>query len=98
MQLNKIFLTALLLLQTVYCWWCFFEAKELPYDDNYGILLHAIFISLVALIVIRIISVKWFGELRLNSPISWIWLAIGSPLTFILMFFFYSNLFGSLAT
>jgi hypothetical protein len=98
MQLKKIIITAFLSVQTVYCWWCFFEAKRLPYDENYGILLHAVLISFAAWIVIRIFKAKWFGQFGLYKPVSWTWLIIGSPLTFILMFFFYSNLFGSLAT
>ena len=98
MQLQKIIITILLLVQTVYCWWCFFEAKKLPYDENYGILLQAVFISLTAWVVIRVCRVQWFGQFKGDRIVLWVWFIIGSPLTFILMFFFYSNLFGSLTT
>ena len=98
MQLKKIFITILLLVQTVYCWWCFFEAKKLPYDENYGILIHAIFISVTVWVGIRILRAKWFGHFTLHRYVIWIWLIIGSPLIFLPMFFFYSKLFGFLAT
>lgn len=97
MNVRNFFTAFLLFVQTAYCWWCFLKAKELEYDDNYGILLHAIFISAITWIIIRIVKAKWFGGLTINSRIFWTWLLIGSPLTFILLFFCYSNIFGSLA-
>ena len=98
MQLKKIVITVLLLAQTVYCWWCFFEARNLPYDENYGILLQAIVISITAWVLIRLFRAKWFGQFTIDRYVSWTWLIIGSPLTFISMLLFYSKLFGSLAT
>jgi len=98
MQLKKIIILVLLLVQTLYCWWCFLEAEKLPYDENYGILLESIFFSFAAWVLIRMFKARWFGQFKLDKLVFWIWLIIGSPVTFILMFFFYSNLFGSLAT
>jgi hypothetical protein len=98
MKTKESIIAILLLVQTVYCWWCFFEAKVLPYDDNYGILIHSIIISMAAWVILRIFIAKWFGQFQLNKKVFWSWVAVGSPLTFILGFFFYSDLFGSLAT
>ena len=98
MSIRMIFVYFLLALQAVYCWWCFVKAKELPYDENYGILIQAILISAITWVILRIIKAKWFGELTINSRIFWTWFLIVSPLTFVLLFFFYSNTFGSLAT
>ena len=98
MNVRNYFNAFLLFVQTAYCWWCFLKAEELEYDDNYGILLHAIFISAITWIIIRIVKAKWLGGLTINSRIFWTWFLIGSPLTFIIMFFLYPNIFGSLAT
>ena len=96
--LKKVIVTAFLVVQTLYCWWCFFESKELPYDENYGLLLQAICLSLAAWLGIRLFRAKWFGQFKLDNHVFAIWLVIGSPLIFILTFFFYSSVFGSLNT
>jgi hypothetical protein len=98
MNIRIFFIVFLLFVQTAYCWWCFLKAKELTYDENYGILIQAILISAITWAILRIIKAKWFGELTISSGIFWTWFLIGSPLTFILLFFFYPNIFGSLAT
>src|SRR5688572_15061774 len=97
MRLRNFIIPVCLLVQTVYCWWCFYKAKELPYDDNYGILIHAIFISMVGWVMLRMFKARWFGEFHITPSIFWTWLCIGSPVTFKLGFFFYRNLFGSFA-
>ena len=96
MTYRNLILPLLLLLQTIYCWWCFYFAKDLPYDENYGMLIHSVIVSMIAWVVLRMIKAKWFGELKIQPIFFWVWIAIGSPLIFILCFFYYSDLFGSL--
>lgn len=98
MNIRVFIIVILLFIQTGYCWWCFLKAEELPYDENYGILIQAILISAITWLILRIIKAKWFGELTTSSGIFWTWFLIGSPLTFITFFFIYPTIFGSLAT
>jgi hypothetical protein len=97
MNVRNFFIAFLLFLQTAYCWWCFLKAKELAYDENYGILLQAILISALTWVILRIIKAKWLGEITIKPPIFWSWIFVGSPFTFIPLFFFYQNIFDSLA-
>ena|SRR5690349_12918656 len=98
MTLRTFIIPILLITQTLYCWWCFFEAKHLPYDENYGILIQAVLVSIAAWVVIRMVKARWFGQqLQVSAAVFWSWLMAGSPLTFILGLVFYRNLFGSLA-
>jgi len=95
--LRKFTIPVILLIQTFYCWWCFFEAKELPYDENYGILIQAILISMTVWVILRMIRAlkkEWY---QFPHYMFWVWLVIGSPITFILGLFFYHKLFGHLA-
>jgi hypothetical protein len=97
MNPRKFTLQILLIAQTLYCWWCFFEAKVLPYDENYAILIQAVLISIAAWVIIRIIKAKWFGQIQISSMLFWSWFVVGSPLTFMLALIFYNELFGALA-
>jgi hypothetical protein len=96
-KVRNIAIPVCLLIQTIYCWWCFYKAKELPYDDNYGTIIHAIFISMAGWVVLRMFKARWFGEFNIRPVIFWTWILIGSPVTFIIAFIFYRNIFGSLA-
>jgi hypothetical protein len=98
MRLFTLPVPAVLLLQTIYCWRCFVCARFLPYDDNYGLLLQAVFISMTAWVFLRMVQAKWLGPLSLDRRVFWAWLVVGSPLTFILALFNYRHLFGALAT
>jgi hypothetical protein len=98
MKIRNVAIPICLLVQTMYCWWCFYKAKGLPYDDNYGILLHAIFISMLAWVIVRMFRAKWFGQFHIRPTIFWTWILIGSPVPFLLAFFFYSDIFGTLMT
>ena len=97
MTLRNFIILILLITQTLYCWWCFFEAKHLPYDENYGMHIQAVLVSIAALGIIRIVKAKWFGQLQVSTAVFWSWLVLGSPLTFIFGLVFYGDLFGFLA-
>jgi hypothetical protein len=98
MTYRNLIVLFLLLLQTIYCWCCFYAAKDLPYDENYGMLIHALIVSLVAWVALRVIKARWFGPVRVWPVIFWVWVVVGSPLIFLLFFFYYSDFFGSLQT
>jgi hypothetical protein len=97
MKPRKFIIPFLLLIQTVYCWWCFFEAKNLPYDENYGILIQAILISMAVWVALRMIRAWKRDWYHLQRFIFWTWLIVGSPLAYILGLIFYKDLFGHLA-
>lgn len=97
MTLERFVIPILFLTQTFYCWWCFFKAKELPYDANYGIIIQAVIISLCAWVLLRVVKAKWQAQLHVSPTLLWIWFVLGSPLTFILGFIFYGEFFGSLS-
>ena len=69
----------------------------MPYDENYGILIQAVFISMGAWVIIRTFKARWFGDFELSRVVFWSWIFIGSPATFIIGIIFYGKLFGSLA-
>jgi hypothetical protein len=98
MRLVTLPVPVLLSLQTIYCRRCFVCARFLPYDDNYGLLLQAVFISMAAWVFLRMVQSKWLGPLSLDRRLFWTWLVAGSPLTFILALFNYGHLFGALGT
>jgi hypothetical protein len=98
LDLKKLFLRLILSAQTTYCWWCFFETQSLPYDDNYTMLLSAIFISAITWITIGVLW-KWKRDwLDIAPKKLLLWAVVGSPFAYILAFIFYSDLFGPLAT
>ncbi len=88
----------LFLLQTAYCWYCYAKACSLSYDDNYGLILQAIIISLVFVGLLKALYVwrrGWLGDKK------WwviIWILIGSPFPLTLGLLVYSELFGHLST
>jgi len=96
-SIKRFSISILLSIQTIYCWWCFFKAKELPYDENYGIIIQAVIISIATWIFIKIMRIKWIANIIINNSIYWSWILLGSPLTFIILIIFYKDLFGSLA-
>lgn len=96
--LRMFIIPILLLIQTAYCWLCFFLARNLPYDENYGVLIQAILISLGVWVGLRMIKAWKRNWYMLPKPLFWIWIVIGSPLTFVLALIYYHELFGGLAT
>lgn len=49
----------------------------------------------VVLRMIRAWKRDWY---LIPRPFFWTWIVVGSPVVFVLAFFFYSDLFGNLAT
>jgi hypothetical protein len=95
---NRFIIPIVLTAQTIYCWWCFYEAKSLAYDDNYGILILAVVLSIITWVIVRMVKTWGKKWIELDTKMLFVWYFIGSPIPFILAFFFYSSLFGSLST
>ncbi|HVD98188.1 MAG TPA: hypothetical protein VNB90_08270 [Cytophagaceae bacterium] len=95
MNLKVYLLPILLFLQTIYCWSCFYAARFLPYDENYGMILHSFIISLMALIIVLLLWMRKNEWIMSAQRIVLAWVVLGSPLTFLLAFTFYRDLFGT---
>ena len=92
---HTIILALLMAIQTIYCWYCFYQARFLEYDYNYGLLIHGFFISLVALVTLLIV---WFRNrqiLKKSIALVIAWLVFGSPITFVICSLFYEAIFGA---
>src|SRR5690349_18040837 len=96
---RKIILLIILLIQTLYVWYCMYNAQYLPYDDNYGLILHAFFVSLFVSVMLSIVWI-WKRKWLRNSKFVLIsWFILGSPVSVaIVTIFFYRNIFGTLQT
>jgi hypothetical protein len=94
MRLHLIIVALLLVIQTAYCWFCFYNAQFLDYDDNYGLLIHSFFIAFVTLILLLIIWLRNRQILKKVGSFLLIWLVSGSPVTFILAALNYESIFG----
>lgn len=86
----------LLLTQTLYCWYCFYQAQFFEYDENIGLLLHAFLISLATVVVVAILSYFRIRWVELNLWIWLIWVVIGSPITFVVAAIYCSDIFGTI--
>lgn len=99
MQLRpRLFLLIILLVQTIYCWYCMVKAKYLAYDENYGLLIQAIIIAFAMWVVLRMIYAWKRNWIPGNKLVFIVWLIAGSPIPFIVASIFYSDIFGPLAT
>ncbi len=93
---RNIIFPLLLLSQTIYCWVCFYNARLLEYDDNYGLLIQAFIISLVTLVAVAVCRIKktyWRSDYKF--PVL-IWLLTGSPITFIIAGLYYQQIFNTI--
>jgi len=93
----KLILPIIMFVQTIYCWWCFFYARGLPYDDNYGILIQAILLSMTMWVSLRMIRAWKKAWYQIPRFIFWTWIIVGSPLSYVIGLIFYRELFGHLA-
>lgn len=95
MQLTfrKIILPLILILQTVYCWRCFYKAQFLDYDDNYGVLIRGFIISILTMIILIILWFKKKQIIKETIIANILWILLGSPLTFIIAIMYYENIF-----
>ena len=94
MSLKKYILSLLLVIETVYVWTQFFEVQELPYDDNYGLLIHCFIISLLTLIILILLWFKRREFVKNNFVIVALWTLIASPMTLVLISIYYESIFG----
>ena len=94
-NLRVLLFPAILLLQTIYSWVYFYNARLLEYDDNYGLLIHAFIISLAALIILIIIRLrKKYWTNYYKYPVI-VWLIVGSPVTFLIAGIYYQDIFNA---
>ncbi len=92
--LKHIITPFILLAQTLYCWYCFYQAQFLQYDDDINLLLHALMIAILTPVVIMLLrkfKVQWSS---MNIRLWALWMVVGSPLTFIVVGIYYSDIFG----
>jgi hypothetical protein len=94
MKLVKLILPAVLLVETIYVWYCLYNAQFLEYDDNYGLMIHAFIISLVTLVALIIVWFKKREWIRQNLIPMISWLVLGSPVSVVLLVIFYKTIFG----
>jgi intracellular septation protein A len=94
MKLLKIILPAVLLVETIYVWYCLYHAQFLDYDDNYGLMIHGFLISLATLVALIIMWFKKREWIKQNLIPMIVWLVFGSPLAVVLLVAFYPNIFG----
>ncbi|HRE97291.1 MAG TPA: hypothetical protein PK637_11030 [Flavobacteriales bacterium] len=92
--LRNSILPLFLIMQTIYCWWCFYKAQFLAYDDNYGLLIHGFMISVVALIVICFLSYFKIQNVNINRYVIIPWCVFGSPFTLAISLLNYQAAFG----
>lgn len=93
--LKTTYLTTLFLL-TVFIWQQMYSAQFLEYDDNYGALISIFLLSVLASLVLTILWFKTRSFIEQNSFATILFLFMSSPLTLILVFYFYHDIFGKL--
>lgn len=92
-KLEIIYITLLFLI-TIAIWRLIYNAQFLFYDDNYGSLLGAFFLSFWATVVLIII---WFKRRTIIMNCKWItilFLIYSSPFTVALVSIYYQEIFG----
>lgn len=88
-------LVIILLGQTIYSWWCYYQAQFLVYDDNYGLIIHGFLMSLFMFLGIVILWIwnKYFIR-SVKYPLI-VWSIFGSPVSFIIAALNYNSIFGN---
>jgi glucan phosphoethanolaminetransferase (alkaline phosphatase superfamily) len=86
-----------LLIQTIYCWSCFYRAQFLEYDANYALIIQGFIISFAAFWVLILMVFKKIEWIKRSKIAIIIWVFIGSPITCVVVAIFYGFIFGSLA-
>jgi hypothetical protein len=92
---NIIYSTELLLV-TLTIWALLNKAQFLEYDNNYGNILSAFFLSLVATIILTVLWFKWQHIIKTSKWQSILFLIISSPLTIVLVSINYPTIFGNM--
>lgn len=92
----KIIYSATLFLLAVFIWRLLYSAQFLEYDENYGVLIAAFLLSLLATTFPAILWFKARSFIWQNSVATILFLLAASPLTVALVFYFYNHLFQHL--
>jgi hypothetical protein len=95
LNLRNFILPIFLTLQTAYCWKCFYDAQFLEYDDNYGSLIRAFVISLLALLILIFVWLKRRHWIENSKLVAIVWLFLGSPATLAVAAIYYQEIFGT---
>ncbi|HEX2532255.1 MAG TPA: hypothetical protein VHK69_00890 [Chitinophagaceae bacterium] len=95
MQIKKIGILLLWILQAGWSWYCFYRAQFYPYDENYGLLIGGFLLSVAGLVAAVVYGwQKPRGLKGLGLPFI-LWLLLGSPVTFLLAALYYEVLFSA---
>jgi hypothetical protein len=92
---NIIYSTSLVL-ATLTIWSMLYNAQFLEYDDNYGNLLAAFFLSVFASIVLTVLWFKWRHIIKNFKWQTILFLMVSSPLTIALVSINYPTIFGTM--
>ena len=93
--LLRIILPLVLILQTIYVWYCFYRAQFLEYDDDYGLIFHAFFISVLVMFVLISLAIWWRPLMERYFWVTMAWIFLGSPVTLIIALLKYQEIFGA---
>ena len=92
---NIIYSTSLFLV-TLTIWIMLYNAQFLDYDDNYGNLLAAFFLSIFALVALTVLWFKWRHIIKTSKWHTILFLMVSSPLTIALVSINYPTIFGTI--
>ncbi len=87
-------LSVIVLLASGLIWWGLYKAGELPYDDNYGLLLTCLLWSVIICIGLVVVFLKWPSLIRRNWFAIIVYLITSSPVPLIIVFINYEGIFG----
>jgi hypothetical protein len=91
---RKIIFSIAVLAEIICIWYWLYNAQLLPYDDNYGALIDAFLVSLLATVVL---SFMWFKQrpwILQSLYLSIVWMVLGSPVTVIVVVFYVYDILG----
>jgi hypothetical protein len=95
MKLTKYIFPVLLFLEIPYVWHGLYSAQFHAYDDNFGILLHCFFVSVLTLLAIVGLTIYKWHLVRQRALIIMCWFLTASPITIFLVVTNYKTVFGS---
>jgi hypothetical protein len=92
---RRYWLSIVLVLVIVFCWWQYYEAKSLPYDLNYGTILLSLLTSIVTFVILILVYWKKRHLIVDNIWAVLLYLIFSSPLSLIIVVYHYSFFFGA---
>lgn len=93
---QKIIYSLTLLVTASTIWLLLYNAQFLDYDDNYGNIITAFFLSVLATVLI---IVMWFNWRYIIKTVKWqtvLFLVFCSPITVGIVIYYYSKIFGAM--